>query len=38
MWQTIFVGEIERRPVILKDCDDGDGGRELLAETTYGRG
>ncbi|MCX4152009.1 MULTISPECIES: hypothetical protein [Paraburkholderia] len=37
MWQKIFDGRIEERPVILKEYDDGDGGRELRVETNYGK-
>lgn len=37
MWQKVFDGRIEERPVVLKEYDDGDGGRELRVETNYGK-
>lgn len=37
MWQTVFNGRIEARPVIVKVYDDGDAPRELRVVTNYGR-
>lgn len=37
MWQTVFDGRIEARPVIVKVYDDGDAPRELRVVTNYGK-
>ncbi|MEW6370116.1 MAG: hypothetical protein AB1584_04220 [Pseudomonadota bacterium] len=35
-WRTIFQGEVEGRPVKLKEWNDGSGERALQVETNYG--
>ena len=37
MWQKLFDGRIEERPVVLKESDGGDGSRTLRVETSYSR-